>query len=86
MYVMGQEIQQVINGDLIAMTDQMKKWNFVVLEDQNLIVILLLYVHQHLNVLMANFNVLIKVVLVYQKNVMEIQIALTDLMKDHSVM
>jgi len=86
MYVMDQKIQQVIIGDQIVMMDQMKKWNFVVLKAQDHIVILLLYVHQHLHVLLTNFNVLINLVLLDQRNVMEIQIVLMVLMKDLNVM
>ena len=86
MYVMDQKIQQVIIGDQIVMMDQMKKWNFVVLKAQDHIVILLLYVHQHLLVLLTNFNVLINLVLLDQRNVMEIQIVLMVLMKDLNVM
>jgi hypothetical protein len=84
-FVMDQKTQQVIIGDQTVMMDQMKIWSFVVLNNQDQIVILLHYVHQHHSVLLTNFNVLINLVLVLQKSVMVILIVLMDLMKDHSV-
>lgn len=86
MFVMDHKKQQVINGDQTVMMDQMKQSSFVVIDNQDQIVILKQYVHQLLRVLLINFNVLINLVLVHQKSVMGHLIVLTDLMKDHSAM
>jgi hypothetical protein len=84
--VTDQKIPLVLIGDQTVMMDQMKEWNFVVIDNQDQIVTLKQYVHQLLRVLMINFNVLINLALVHQKSAMGHLIVLTDLMKDHSVM